>query len=296
LAAATGIEFVVAILIVAIIGESKDFVTGDFAGASNEVFGWSTLLIGFGAAAFFWFAATFAARVRQLEGGSGRLAAAVNGSGAILAGLLTLTVGVLFAARSSGSEDLAALATGLLDGPAWYFPAAVFVAAGSIVGVRTDDLPLYSAVLCRLGLGLAAFYIAAGGLSLFNNYAWINETAYVTFLAFVLALSIIGVIRWGEIDSAPGRPQRRGARPPVDEGPAEERRVEERRVERTRRAPTPVLEDEVPTRPARRAPSVSVVEAPTEAIPIAKAKKPAPRKKPAARKPRTPRTPPPTSE
>lgn len=200
LAAATGIDFVVAILIVAIIREVKDFGTGDLAGASNEVFGTATILLGFAAIFLQWFAGTFAARIRQLEGGSGRLAAAVNGSGTILAGFLALTVGVLFAARTSGSSELAGLATGLLDGPTWLFPAAVFVGAGGIVGVRAEGLPVYSQVLVRLSLPLAAFYVAGAGLMLFQNYAWIDDTAYITFLAWVLALSIIGVIRWANLD------------------------------------------------------------------------------------------------
>ncbi|MGH7858711.1 MAG: hypothetical protein ACREQY_15405, partial [Candidatus Binatia bacterium] len=100
LAAASGIVFVVLIATAAIIVEVKDVEQGTVAFASNEVFGVVTLFVGFGAVALHWFAGTLAARLRQLEGGSGRLAAVVNGSGATLAAILALNVGTLFAART----------------------------------------------------------------------------------------------------------------------------------------------------------------------------------------------------
>src|SRR5438477_11269290 len=77
LAAATGLVFVASIATVAIIGQAKDLkLAGDLAlRGGNEIFGWTTLLTGIGAIALIWFASTFAARIRRLVGGSGRLAA-----------------------------------------------------------------------------------------------------------------------------------------------------------------------------------------------------------------------------
>ena len=218
IAAATGIVFVAMIAAAAIIGEVKDFERiGDLVlQGSNEVFGTVFLLIGFGAGFFFWFASTLAARIRELEGGSGRLAAALNGSGAIIAGVLALSVGVGFAARSTGSADLAALTTALLEGPTLFFPAAVFLAAGSLVTLRTPTVPAYSMWSARLILPLAMANGAGAGLMLFKNYAWLNETGYISFLVVVLIVSIIGIVRWGEMDlEAPRerRATRRGRAP-----------------------------------------------------------------------------------
>lgn len=214
-AAATGILFVAMIAAARIIMEMKDFEQpGDLAlQGSNEVFGTVTLLAGFGAGFFFWFAGTLAARIRELEGGSGRLAAAVNGSGAIIAGIIALNVGVAFAARSTGSADLAALNTALINGPTLLFPSAVFLAAGSLVAMRTPGVPNYSMWSARLIFPLALSYGAGAGLMLFKNYAWINETAYISFLVTILIVSLIGIVRWTEMDSdAPreARPRGRG--------------------------------------------------------------------------------------
>ncbi|HYZ91902.1 MAG TPA: hypothetical protein VFA34_05850 [Actinomycetota bacterium] len=215
-AAATGLLFALAIAATGIISEVKEF---DRAGdlvlqASNEVFGTTTLLTGFAAVFFFAFGSTLAARIRQLEGGSGRLAAAVNASSAIIAGTLALSVGIAYAARSTGSADLAALLTGLLDGPALFFPAAVFLGAGSTVALRTPSIPSYSMWSARLIFPLALAYLAFGGLQLFKNYAWLNETGYISFAVTVAIVSLIGMNRWGEMDDTTPA-QRRSAPAPA---------------------------------------------------------------------------------
>ena len=217
LAAATGLVFVASIATVAIIGQAKDLkLAGDLAlRGGNEVFGWTTLLTGVGAIALFWFASTFAARIRRLEGGSGRLATTVAVSGAFIAGTLALGISVAYAARSANSVGLGALTTAIYAGPGLFFPAAVFVGAGSIVGLRhREELPIYGRVLAMLSAPLALAYIGGAGLMLFKNYAWINDTGYITFLAFTLALSVIGIVRWGEMDMRPAEPE-------VEEPPAE---------------------------------------------------------------------------
>lgn len=248
LAAATGVLFAAVIAASAIVGEVKEFATpGDLVlRASNEVFGSVMLLTGFGSIFFFWFASTLAGRIRQLEGGSGRLAAAVNGSGAIIAGVLALSVGVGFAARGSGSTDLAVLTTALLDGPALLFPAAVFLGAGSLVAIRTPQIPGYSMLSARLILLLAATYGVFAGLQLFKNYAWINDTAYITFLVAVVVTSVIGMNRWTDMDDRPrsGRPAAAAAAAPrtavvdeEDEEPAPARKKPARKAKpRTRKA------------------------------------------------------------
>ena len=214
LAAATGIGFVALVAATGVIGEIKDIqFAGDIAQASNEVYGTLVLLTGMAAVLLFWFTGTLAARMRQLEGGSGRLAAIVNGSGAIIAGGLAFAVGSLFAARNGDAGELATLATGLLDGPTLFFPAAAYVAAAGVVGIRAEGLPNYSSLLARLSLPLSAALLAMAGLQIFKYYAWINEVGYISFSAWLLALSIIGVMRWGEMDEPEGRPVRAVAAP-----------------------------------------------------------------------------------
>jgi hypothetical protein len=201
LAASTGIGFAVALLATGVISETKDIAfAGDVYTASNEVFGSVTMLTGVAAVLLYWFTGTLAARIRQLEGGSGRLAAVVNGSGAFISGALALGIAGVFAARNGGAPELAAFTTGLFDGPSLFFPAAAYVTAAGVVGVRTEGLPTYSQWLARLSIPLGAAYIALAGLQIFKYYAWINETGYISFAVWVLVLSVIGVQRWGDMD------------------------------------------------------------------------------------------------
>jgi hypothetical protein len=230
LAASTGIMFALAIAATGIISEAKDLhFAGDSVAASNEVFGSITMLTGVAAVMLFWFTGTLAARCRQLEGGSGRLSAVVNGSGALIAGVIALGTAALFAARNAGAPDLAALASGIYDGPTLLFPAAAYVTAAGVVGIRAEGLPTPSRLLSRLSPLLGATYIAFAGLQIFQNYAWINDTTYITFIVWVLLLSVIGVQRWGDMDEraigiAPVAPPRPAPRPEAvqidDEGEA----------------------------------------------------------------------------
>jgi hypothetical protein len=247
LAAATGIEFVVIAAALGIIGEIKEFETaGDWAlRASNEMWGTYALLIGVSAVLLFWFTATASARLRQLEwayGGSGRLAATFFASGGAIAALLTAEVAVQWTARQGGAiggAGFAAFATAILEGPTILFPAAAYVGAAGLIGLRSEGLPTYSTFLAQLSLPLGAAFIAGAGLQLFKNYAWINDTGGIAFLAWVLFLSIIGVVRWAELDSGT-------ARPPASAAPV-------RPPSRTVAPAAAVLEPEAPPRPAARA-------------------------------------------
>jgi hypothetical protein len=222
LAASTGIGFAAALVAAGVIREVKDIAfAGDIYTASNEVFGTLTMLTGVAAVLFFWFTGTLAARIRQLEGGSGRLAAVVNGSGAFISGALALGIAGVFAARNGGAPELAAFTTGLFDGPTLFFPAAAYVTAAGVVGMRAEGLPTYSQWLARLSIPLGAAFIALAGLQIFKYYAWINETGYISFAVWVLILSVIGVQRWGDMDErtigvAPVAPAR-AARAPAPE-------------------------------------------------------------------------------
>ncbi len=226
LAAATGVGFAAALIATGVISEVKDIAfAGDAYKASNEVFGSLTMLSGVAAVLLFWFTGTLAARIRQLEGGSGRLAAVVNGSGAFLSGAIALGVAGVFAARNGGAPDLAALTTGIYDGPTLLFPAAAYVTATGLVGLRTEGLPSYSQWLARLSIPLGGAYVALAGLQIFKYYAWINETVEVSFAVWVVALSIIGIMRWGDMDEraigiapvAPARPAPVPAPEPEDD-------------------------------------------------------------------------------
>ncbi len=224
LAAATGLAYVGALISFAIIAEIKDFEhVSDIAGASNEMFGSLAILAVFAAVFFLWFASAAAKRFQQVElsyGGSGRLAGAMYGSGVIIAGIISLGVGVQWAMRTGGA-DLGALANALIEGPTLVAPVIVFLGAGGLITVRAEGLAPPSPFLGRLALATSAAFGVLAGLQLFKNYAWINETAYLTFTAWILVMSIIGIARWGALDGdASAGPSRSSAASAVPAVPA----------------------------------------------------------------------------
>jgi hypothetical protein len=229
-AAAAGIDFAAAVAAIGAIERWKHLNTpGEIAvHASKHVFATVTLLYGIAGIFLFWFVSTMAARMRQLEGGSGRLAAAVNGSGAVIAGFLALGAGMMWASHQLQSPESAAMATSLLDGPTIFFPAAVLVGASGVIGYRAKGLPAFSRIVAIVSVPLAVAFVGASGLILFKNYAWINDTGNIVFAAWILVLSAIGIARWTDLDDAgapPAEPMREPARaraaPPPPPAPAE---------------------------------------------------------------------------
>jgi hypothetical protein len=71
----------------------------------------------------------------------------------------------------------------------------------------------------RIILLLGLTYGALAGLQLFKNYAWINETGYISFVIAIIVTSVIGIIRWEDMDDRPrsGRPATPPPPPPVRE-------------------------------------------------------------------------------
>jgi hypothetical protein len=206
-AAATGIGFVALALAVFVLQEWYNFANvGQFALlASNEVWGSYVFLTGVAAVLLFWFVSTASERMRQIEesaGGSGRLARAFFAAGSVVAGLLVVAVGVQFAARQVSDVEIAALAASFIEGPTLFFPIAVLVGSAGLIALRAGGMvPSYSQLIGWVALVGAPFYVLLAGLQIYFNYAWIDETGYLVFLAFVLALSVIGVQRWGELDT-----------------------------------------------------------------------------------------------
>jgi len=212
LAAAAGLAYVGALATFAIIAQVKDFEhVSDIIGSSNEMFGSLGIIAVFSGVFFLWFASTAATRFRQVElsyGGSGRLAGAMYGSAIVITGVIALEVAVQWAARTGGA-DLGALANALIEGPTLAGPVIVFLGAGGLITVRAEGLAPPSPFLGRLAIATSAAFGVLAGLQLFKNYAWINETTYVTFTAWILVMSIIGISRWGALDgdvtAAPAR-------------------------------------------------------------------------------------------
>lgn len=253
LAAASGIDFVVAGLAIAILAQVKEFEnSSDFVSASNEVWGVYALLLGFATSLFLWFTSIFVARLRQVEaatGTSGRLANAVLASGSVIASGFVLSLASQWAARQLGAGDLAELSTALLEGPALDYAIAVYIGAAGLAVLRAGaSVAAPSRVVAQLSVLIAPTFLVLGSIQLFNNYAWIDETGLLLFLLWVLAVSVIGVQRWGAIDAGwePASEPATDAVPPLE--PLEETR-EMRAAERPRAAPKPKTAKRKPAKP-----------------------------------------------
>src|SRR5438552_6933422 len=172
IAAATGIDFVVVIAAIGSIEHWKKLnVAGQIAVyGSTNLYATVAVLHGLAAVFLFWFAATLAGQIRRSGADSERLASAVNGSGAVIAGILAIGAGAMYAAHQTVSPDTAALATAIVDGPVLFFPAAVLVAAAGVAAIRAGGQGRLAGLHAWLSLPFAAALLAGAGLMLFKNY------------------------------------------------------------------------------------------------------------------------------
>jgi hypothetical protein len=204
LAAASGIGFAGAAVAAYVIGAVKDFSSASdvAASASANVWGTWVLLVALAGVLLVWFTATSAARLQEIEGGSGRIAAEHRMAGAAIAALLFVEVAAQIAARSSApGSGIDALARALVNGPVLPFAAGVYVLAAGVVGTRAGaSIPTVSGVIARLSVLLGLALVAGGGLWLFRDYAWLNDSVFFAFTGWVFVRSVLGTFRWADID------------------------------------------------------------------------------------------------
>jgi len=295
LAAASGIGFAGAAVADYVIGSVKDFPNAAevAAKASANIWGTWVLLVALAGVFLLWFTATSAARLAEIEGGSGRVATEHRMAGAVIAALLFAEVATQLAARSGGADTgVAALARALVNGPVLAFAAGVYVLAAGDVGTRAGaSIPMVSGVIARVSVFLGLGLIAGGGLWLFRDYAWLNDTVFFAFVGWVFVRSVLGTFRWADLDEgavpvsvAPAR--RRAAAAPTIAIPVtdldEDDTYEVPRIARS-------------SRPARPKPKAATRRRASKPKAKPAARKPAPRKttqpKPSARKPAAKRSP-----
>jgi len=297
LAAASGIGFAGVAVAAYVIGSVKDLPNAAAVAtrASDNIWGTWVLLVGLAGVLLLWFSATSTARLRMVEGGSRRISMEHLVAGAAIAALLFVEVAVQFAARTAPSGlGLGFLATSIVNGPVLTFAGGVYVLSAGVVGTRAGaSLPWFSGVIARVSLLLGVALIAAGGLWLFRDYAWLNDTAFFSFVGWVFVRSGLGTFRWIDLDI--------DSFSPISLAPAT-RRVTGRKttarmsdLEDTFAVPSLVRSTRTARKPARRGGSATTRRA-KPAARKAGARKPAARKaaprKPAAPRP-TPAPPPP---
>jgi hypothetical protein len=81
------------------------------------------------------------------------------------------------------------------------FAAGVYALAAGVVGTRAGAaIPTFSGVVARLSLLLGLALVAGGGLWLYRDYAWLNDTVFFAFVGFVFVRSVLGTFRWAHLD------------------------------------------------------------------------------------------------
>jgi len=204
LAAASGIGFAGVAVAAYVIGSVKDFASAADVATKATPNVWATwvLLVAMAGVLLLWFTATSAARLAEVEGGSGRITTEHRMAGAAIAALLFAEVAVQVALRSSTSANgLDALARAIVNGPVLPFAAGVYVLAAGVVGTRAGaSIPVFSGVIARVSVLLGLALIAGGGLWLYRDYAWLNDSVFFAFVGWVFVRSVLGPFRWADLD------------------------------------------------------------------------------------------------
>jgi len=265
LAAASGIGFAGAAVAAYVIGSVKDLPSAADVATNASANIWSTwvLLVAVAGVLLLWFTATSAARLSQIEAGSGRVSAEHRMAGAAIAALLFAEVAVQIAARGGESgSGLDALARAIVNGPVLAFAAGVYVLAAGVVGTRAGAaIPMFSGVIARVSLLLGIALIAGGGLWLYRDYAWLNDTAFFAFVGWVFVRSGLGTFRWADLDEdalplsiapATRRPPAKPAAPAVLDDDLDDT-FEVPRIARTSRPKRKPPAKRKPKAPARKA-------------------------------------------
>jgi hypothetical protein len=178
------------------VDDSAGDTVGYFTGHHGRIL-FAATLFGVASIFFIWFVAALTALLRKA--GEPRLASAAYGGGIVFLALLTVDVilfaGLTFSIAGTADEGV----TRALYGLHWpltvllVFPAAAFVGATSIAGVRTDWFPDW---LAWLGL-LATILFLAGGTTWADDGFWAPDGTWqrwvtvTVFLAWVLLTSLV---------------------------------------------------------------------------------------------------------
>lgn len=213
---ATGIGFV-ALFVVAFIvfgdqpgvGASADKIVSFYDGDRGRVLT-ATVIFGVATLFFLWFAGALANALR--EAGEGRLAATTIGSGAVIAGIFLVLMGIGSALAHSvaGSGDTGVIQA--LSDTLWAFnvivsfPAAAFVAAATVGLWRTRLVPDWFG---WAGIA-AAIVVLLGGTTWASDGFWAPDGGFtiltmIVALAWILVSSAILFMQAPAVERAPER-------------------------------------------------------------------------------------------
>jgi hypothetical protein len=233
--AAAGIAFVVLLLIAAFLPGQPPVATDSipdiraFFKDERESLQAATFFTGLAVIAFLWFLGTLRGRLREAEGGSGRLTAVAFGSGLVVAAT-ALAGQALFLTPTLHLTELDDSTVRVLFDASTYvfamigFPAAGLTAGTAAVSLRTGALPraigAFSAVVAACQV-IGAFALYGEDDSFFGIGGASGFLAFLLFLLWVLAVSIAMLVRAyprtdapDEADPSEGTPPRAAPRAP----------------------------------------------------------------------------------
>jgi hypothetical protein len=184
-----GVVFVVLVVVGALIGGSPPKVTDspkkifDYFNDNRDALKVGSYLNGLAVVAFLWFLGSLFGRLRRAEGGAGRVAGIALTGGVLVAAvaLVANAIGAFLALHPSlgakGTYQLQSTFFAYLS-----FAAAVFVAATSVVALRTKLLPSW---LAWSGAALAVLWLVAGaGVSSARDA--LHAIGFIAFLAWAV--------------------------------------------------------------------------------------------------------------
>jgi hypothetical protein len=203
-AALAGVVFVVLSVVGAFIAGSPPKVSDHdpkiikYTTDNRDALRIAAYLAGIAVAFFLFFLGVVWTKVRQAEGGNGRLAVTALAGGVATAAIASVGFGIsaygaLHPVESPFTYRLSAIIFGLLS-----FAILVFVEASSIVIIRTKFLPAW---LGWLGM-LSALLWLIGGAAVATENDTIFVFGFVAFLVWALWLLILSVMLFRTSDAA----------------------------------------------------------------------------------------------
>jgi hypothetical protein len=200
-----GVVFVVLVVVSAVIGGSPPKPTDSalkiakYFRDNQDALKIGSYLNGIGLVVFLWFLATLFGRLRRAEGGSGRVSGIALTGAVVALTIATVANGitayaVLHPLGSASSFQVATILFGYAG-----FAIAVFVAATSIVVLRTSLLPRW---LGWIGAVVALLWLV-GAAAVSTENDTINGIGFVVFLLWAIWLLVVSALLYRATTAAP---------------------------------------------------------------------------------------------
>lgn len=211
LAAATGIGFVVLLVVQSVLLPQKNTFkeTINQIAANQNTARLVTYLGGLALVLFIWFVAALWAHLRRAEGSPARMAATAFGGGLAATVVALVGGGVVLGALvhdighfSGGTGRVFYEMYGASFGFAIWFPMAVLVEATSLAAIRHGAFPK---AWGWIGTLVALWFVVSPGLGVYSEPDSASPTGLITFVLFMVWVLVTSIMLVGRVGKEPAQ-------------------------------------------------------------------------------------------